>query len=216
MTYLLSGLVAALAILFVGLEWATTERRIAQLSSWASEFAEEEEMIATTMQQPTPPPPPPPAPEVFQNIEIVDDNVEIEEVDVQSLEDDNIEIQVIDVSMDLGPQEEEEAEVGTIFEFVEHNPEFPGGEAELMKFLKKTIKYPPFCAENGIQGKVVLSFVVEKDGTIAGIQVMRSPADELSKEAMRVVSCMPKWKAGKQRGKPVRVKFVLPITFRLA
>ena len=71
-------------------------------------------------------------------------------------------------------------------------------------------------AENGIQGRVTLSFVVERDGSIAQIEVMRSPAEELSKESIRVVQTMPKWKPGKQRGKAVRVKYVLPITFRLS
>jgi protein TonB len=84
-----------------------------------------------------------------------------------------------------------------------------------LKYLGEHIKYPAFAQENGIQGRVTLSFTVEKDGSIANIEVMRSPADELSKEAVRVVSSMPKWKPGKQRGKPVRVKYVLPVVFRL-
>lgn len=215
-TYLLSGLVGALAILFVGLEWASTERRISSLTDRTGEIEEEEEIQMTVQQNTPPPPPPPPAPEVFENIQTVDDDVEIEEVEMQSLEDDNnVTIDVVDLSAASGPSDEEEAEANQIFTVVEQNPEFPGGEAALMQFIKKNLKYPAFAAENGIQGRVTLSFTVEKDGSIANIEVMRSPAEELSKEAIRVVSSMPKWKPGKQRGKPVRVKYVLPVTFRL-
>ena len=98
----------------------------------------------------------------------------------------------------------------------EQQPEVPGGQTALMAFIKKNLRYPAFAAENGIQGRVVLQFIVEKDGFIGGIEVIRTPAEELSKEAIRVAQTMPKWKASKQRGKPVRVKFVLPITFRLS
>jgi len=215
-TYLLSGLVGALAILFVGLEWASTERRISNIAARTGEIEEEEEIQMTVQQNTPPPPPPPPAPEVFENIQQVEDDVEIEEVEMQSLEDDdNVTIDVVDLSAASGPSEEEEAEANQIFTVVEQNPEFSGGEAALMQFIKKNLKYPAFAAENGIQGRVTLSFTVEKDGSIANIEVMRSPAEELSKEAIRVVSSMPKWKPGKQRGKPVRVKYVLPVTFRL-
>ncbi len=98
---------------------------------------------------------------------------------------------------------------------IEQQPEFPGGEAALMAYIKKNLKYPASASENGIQGRVTLSFVVEKDGSISNIEVMRSPAEELSQEAIRVVKMMPRWKPGKQRGKPVRTEYVLPITFRL-
>ena len=109
----------------------------------------------------------------------------------------------------------EEPVDNTIYTVVENQPVFPGGEAALTKFIAANLKYPAFAAENGIQGRVTLSFVVEKDGSIDNIEVMRSPADELSQEAIRVVNSMPKWKPGQQKGKPVRVKYVLPVTFRL-
>ena len=146
----------------------------------------------------------------------VDDDVEIEEMDMQSAEDDaNTVVEVVDLSNVAAPEEEEDAEANTIFTVVEQQPEFPGGEKALMEFIKKNLKYPAFAAENGIQGRVTLSFVVEKDGSVTDIQEMRSPSEDLTKEAKRVVGAMPKWKPGKQRGKPVRVKYVLPVTFRL-
>ena len=109
------------------------------------------------------------------------------------------------------PKEEE----NKVFDVVEQMPSFPGGNAALMNYLGQNIKYPVIAEENGIQGRVTLSFVVEKDGSVTDIQEMRSPSEDLTKEAKRVVSAMPKWKPGKQRGKPVRVKYVLPVTFRL-
>ena len=101
------------------------------------------------------------------------------------------------------------------FVTVEEAPEFPGGTQALMQFIAENLRYPAECFDSKIEGRVVLSFVVEKDGTIADIEEMRSPDERLTAEALRVVSLMPKWKPGRQSGQEVRVKFVLPITFRL-
>ena len=98
---------------------------------------------------------------------------------------------------------------------VEEMPEFPGGQAALMSFIAKSIKYPVVAQENGIQGRVTCSFVVNKDGSIVDAEVIRGIDPSLDKEALRVINTMPKWKPGKQRGKPVRVKFTVPINFRL-
>ena len=212
----LTGLVGILAILFIAFEWSTTEVRKSNLGQRDAVLEEEEEIVMTVQNNTPPPPPPPPMPDVIEQLTVVEDDVEIEEVEVQSAEDDdNTTVEVMDLTAETGPSEEEEAEGNQIFTVVEQNPEFPGGEAALMNYIKKNLKYPAFAAENGIQGRVTLSFTVEKDGSIANIEVMRSPADELSKEAIRVVNSMPKWKPGKQRGKAVRVKYVLPVTFRL-
>lgn len=215
-TYVMTGLVGILALLFVALEWSTTSRRNRNLVARTMMEDTETEMIIT-VQQPTPPPPPPPLPDVIEQINVVDEDVLIEEVDVQSYEDnEDILVQVIDLTGNNGPSDEEEVDDSTPFVIVEQQPEFPGGQSALMAYLSKSIKYPPFAAENGIQGRTTLSFTVEKDGSISNIEVMRSPAEELSKEAVRVVQAMPKWKPGKQRGKAVRVKYVLPVTFRLS
>jgi protein TonB len=213
--YALTGLVSILAILFIAFEWTSISTR--RTSVVQREAIEEEEEIVMTVQNNTPPPPPPPPmPDVIEQLTVVEDDVEIEEVEVQSMEDDNnTTVEVMNLEAETGPSEEEEAEGNQIFTIVEQQPEFPGGETALLKYLSEHIKYPAFAQENGIQGRVTLSFTVEKDGSIANIEVMRSPADELSKEAVRVASSMPKWKPGKQRGKPVRVKYVLPVVFRL-
>jgi protein TonB len=213
--YALTGLVSILAILFIAFEWTSiTTRRTSVVQREAIE--EEEEIVMTVQNNTPPPPPPPPMPDVIEQLTVVEDDVEIEEIEVQSMEDDNnTTVEVVNLEAETGPSEEEEAEGNQIFTIVEQQPEFPGGESALLKYLGDHIKYPAFAQENGIQGRVTLSFTVEKDGSIANIEVMRSPADELSKEAVRVVSTMPKWKPGKQRGKPVRVKYVLPVVFRL-
>ena len=93
--------------------------------------------------------------------------------------------------------------------------EFPGGMAECMKWLSKNMKYPTISQENGVQGRVIVQFVVNRDGSIVDAVVARGVDPYLDKEALRVVGLMPKWKPGKQRGKEVRVKYTLPVMFRL-
>ena len=93
-------------------------------------------------------------------------------------------------------------------------PSFPGGNVQ--KWISKNVKYPVLAMENGIQGKVYIQFVIEKDGSITDVKVVRGVDASLDKEAVRVVKAMPKWKPGKQRGKPVRVSYTLPINFQLS
>ena len=94
-------------------------------------------------------------------------------------------------------------------------PEFPGGQGALLQYLAKSIKYPVIAQENGIQGRVVLSFVIEKDGRLTNIQVLQTPDRSLSEEAIRVLNKSPKWSPGKQRNQVVRVKYTLPVDFRV-
>ena len=102
-----------------------------------------------------------------------------------------------------------------IFEVVEQMPSFPGGDAALMAYLSKNIKYPVVAEENGIQGRVIATFVVERDGSITDVKVVKSVDPSLDKEAIRVLKSMPKWIPGKQNGSAVRVKYTVPVTFRL-
>ena len=94
-------------------------------------------------------------------------------------------------------------------------PSFPGGNEALMKFLQENVKYPVVAQENGVQGRVVVSFVVERDGSITDVKVVRSVDPSLDKEATRVVKSMPHWIPGKQNGAAVRVKYNVPVSFRL-
>ena len=114
-------------------------------------------------------------------------------------------------------QKEDSGIVGNdgIFQLVELQPEFPGGMAELIKYLKKNLRYPQICKEQGLQGRVIVQFVVNADSTITDVNVVKPVNPYLDQEALRVVKAMPKWKPGEQRGEPVRVRFTLPVTFRL-
>ena len=102
-----------------------------------------------------------------------------------------------------------------IFRSVEQMPQFPGGDAALMKFLQSHINYPPMAAENNVQGKVILQFVVEKDGKVGEVKVARSVDKDLDREAIRVVKTLPRFTPGRQNGQPVRVWYTLPVTFKL-
>lgn len=102
-----------------------------------------------------------------------------------------------------------------VFDVVEEMPSFPGGTGALMSFLSSNIKYPVVAQENGVQGRVIVGFVVERDGSITDVKVMRSVDPSLDREAQRVVRAMPRWKPGKQNGSAVRVKYTVPVVFRL-
>lgn len=114
------------------------------------------------------------------------------------------------IAEEVPPVEEEK-----VFDVVEQMPSFPGGDVALMQYLQKNIKYPVVAEENGVQGRVIVTFVVERDGSITDVKVAKSVDPSLDKEAMRVVKSMPNWIPGKQNGSAVRVKFTVPVTFRL-
>jgi protein TonB len=110
---------------------------------------------------------------------------------------------------------EEPKKESEVFTYVEQEPTFPGGEDAMMAFLGKNIKYPAQAKEAGIEGQVVVQFIVNEDGDISDVKVVRSVAGGCDAEAMRVVRSMPKWKPGKQNGRAVRVLYNLPIRFKL-
>ncbi len=210
LVYVLMGLVFTLSLVYVALEW--TEREVTKYEVTDTEFLFEEEVEIQQTTQETPPPPPPPAVQEVEVLNVVEDNVETESIEVNA-EDDKAEEVVIAAPVEA-PVEEEEEEV--VFVVVESMPEFPGGQQALFKYLSENVKYPVIAQENGIQGRVICQFVVNKDGSIVDVEVVRSGGDpSLDKEAIRVIKSMPKWKPGKQRGKPVRVKYTVPVNFKL-
>ena len=211
-TGMLVGFIFILGLMFVAFEWTRHEIEETGEIFEVAMITFEEEIIPITMQEKPVAPVPVEAKQISETIEIVEDDAEIEETIIQSDEDmgEVIEIQNIENVVVEEPEKEEE-----IFQVVEAMPEFPGGTQELMKWLQKNIKYPAISQENGIQGRVIVQFVVNKDGSIVDPEVIRSVDPYLDKEALRVVNAMPKWKPGEQRGKAVRVKFTLPIQFRL-
>lgn len=211
-TWMLIGYVLILAAVFVAIEWTDRDKQVTTSTGAVEPIYEEEMIPITEEQEQKPTPPPPEAPKVEEVIQIAQNEMNVDESTIRSSEDDNT---AVDYKY-IGPVEVEEDPVeDQIFQVVEQMPEFPGGMAELMKFLGKNIKYPTIAQENGIQGRVIVQFVVNQDGSIVDPVVMRSVDPYLDKEALRVISTMPKWKPGMQRGKAVRVKYTVPVTFRL-
>ena len=210
-TSLMIGLVISLSIMFVALEWTQKDEVDDEVAYTTVSFVPDE-MIPITLPEKKTVPPPPAAVTKAEIIEIVDDDADV---------DDDIMASIEDNQEWFDPQEydyvvvEPEPEPDEVFMVVEDQPEFPGGTAALLEYLRKNIKYPAICRENNIQGKVIVTFVVNKDGSIVDIEVAKSVNPSLDKEAIRVISQMPKWKPGSQRGKPVRVKYSVPVNFRL-
>ena len=198
--FLQIGLVIALLIVLAAFEYKSYEKSAYNLGSLNLDDLEEE-IIPITKQELKPPPPPPPPPEV---IEIVEDDVVIE---------DEIEIEDTESDEDLEIVEEDDEEV---FMVVENMPEFPGGDLGLMKYIQKNVKYPPIAKEYNITGKVYISFVVDKSGSVTDVKVVRGVDKNLDAEAVRVIKSLPKYKPGKQRGKAVKVMFTVPINFTLS
>ncbi len=211
--WLLIGYIMVFAILFVAFEWTATEKKHTGEIVTAGVLLEEEIMIPITMPEKKVVPPPPQAKQITEILEIVEDDAEIEESELASVEETGEVVEIADVGNVVveAPAEEEE-----IHQVVEQMPEFPGGMKALMQYLQENIKYPRISRENGSQGRAFICFVVNTDGSIQDVEVAKSSSDiYLDKEAVRVVETMPRWNPGKQAGKAVRVRFTLPVTFRL-
>lgn len=221
-TGLLIGYILALASMLVAFEWTTKEYIETEPVIYAS-YAPMEEETPPITQPPiftAAPPPPAEVPKVAEILDIVENDEEIEEEEIQSTEDTNEAI-TGPVSQHTGPVmtgpvvTEEDTGEGEIFQVVEQMPMFPGGDEALIKWLYDNLKYPAIAQDNGIQGRVMVQFTVNKDGSIVDPEIFRGVDGSLDKEALRVVKAMPKWSPGKQRGKPVRVRYTLPVMFRL-
>ena len=211
-TNLLIGAILTLSVLFIGFEWSERDKQVTTDTGLAEIVFEEEIIPITEQEQPKQAPPPPEAPKVEEVLEIVENDADVEESTIQASDDTQ---QAVEVKYTPVEVEEEEVDEEQIFQIVEEQAQYPGGMAECMKFLSKNIKYPTISQENGVQGRVIVQFVVNRDGSIVDAKVMRGVDPYLDKEALRVVGLMPKWKPGKQRGKAVRVKYTVPVMFRL-
>jgi len=211
--YLMVGLVVSLGIILLAFEWTAKPSKADSLGS-ISALDVEEEIIPITREQEIKPPPPPPPPKVIEVLNIVDDEAEIDdELEIEDSEaDDNT---LINVAPVISAKEEEEEEEAQVFFIVEDMPEFPGGEMALRTYIANQIKYPVIAQENGIQGKVYVTFVVGKDGAVRDAKIARGVDPSIDKEALRVINTLPKWKPGKQRGKAVNVSYTVPINFQL-
>lgn len=210
-TGMLIGYVIVLTFMFVAFEW-TRRDIVIDTSQAVADLVFEEEIVPITEQKQEVIPPPPETPAPTEILNIVDDKANIVETTVASTEDTGQKVDIKPMPKHI-PEPEPDEQV--IFDVVEKMPEFPGGMAALMQFLGKNIKYPTIAQENGTQGRVIVQFVVNKDGSIVEPKVVKSVDPYLDKEALRVISSMPKWSPGMQRQKPVRVKYTVPVTFRL-
>jgi protein TonB len=211
--YFMIGLVLALGIILLAFEWTAKPSKADSLGSINAADVEEE-IIPITREQEIKPPPPPPPPKVVEVLNIVDDKTVID--DDLMIEDSEADDQtLINVAPVISAKEEEEEEEAQVFFIVEDMPEFPGGEMALRTYIANAIKYPVIAQENGIQGKVYVTFVVGKDGSVSNASIARGVDPSIDKEALRVINSLPKWKPGKQRGKPVNVSYTVPINFQL-
>ena len=216
---LLLGLLVALSVVFVGLEWRSAVTQ-AQAQERAFNTQDIEDVMNIEDQQK--PDEPEPEPEQAQQTEVQLPD----ELKVVSNDRDVIKPSFVSVDQDkplpppnipLGTknvQVDEEVDQA-IFEVVEEQPEFPGGMEALLKYLAKSINYPESAIDNGIQGKVMVRFVVERDGSVSAVETYKSVDPALDKEAVRVVKTLPKWKPGRQQGKAVRTRYIVPVVFRL-
>ena len=226
--YFLIGLTAVLLLTYVAIELKSEDPRVeVEKLDIVDNFVDEEETILTMPPVQKLPPPPPPAPEVIQ---IVDNKQVIEEKKIEVTEvDENKPVVVTQASnygSEGGTAEEDDSEVP--FAVIEDVPVFPGCEGvekskrldcfmeQMAKHIKKNQQYPERAMEDGIQGRVSVLFIIDKDGSISNVQVKGPKGGELlEKEAKRVIEKLPKFKPGMQRGKPVKVKYSQPITFKL-
>mgnify|MGYP002518935193 CR=1 FL=1 len=206
--YVLMGFIFVLSLCYIALEW--TEKEVTKYEVVDEDFLIEEEVEIQQTTQETPPPPPPPVVQEVEVLNVVEDDVETESIEIST--EDNKEEVVIAAPVEA-PEEEEEEEV--VFVVVESMPEFPGGQQAMMRFIAESIKYP-VTTQNGVQGRAICQYIIDKDGRVTDAEIVRSTGDAaLDKEVIRVVLSMPAWIPGMQKGKPVRVKYTLPINFRL-
>lgn len=204
------GLIISLAVAWAVFEMKSYDKREIDESLLRQTELLDEEMVEITKQE-EPKPQPVEMPKTTTQLEIVEDDVEVEDIEINAEMDQNevVEEYVAPVI------EEEEVVEQEIFQIVEEMPTFPGGEQKLLEYVAKNVKYPQIARESGIKGRVFISFVVEPDGSVSNVKVLRGIGGGCDEEAMRVVKSMPKWKPGKQRGKAVRVSYMLPVNFQL-
>ncbi len=209
--FLQIGLVTVLSLLLIAFEWTTRDVMTGSLGE-LGDIVMEEEIIPITRQEEIKPPPPPP-PQIPEILQIVEDDVDIEdELKIDDIEArQNTRIEVTQFKFDDEEVSEEE-----IFIIVEDMPTFMGKDSnEFRNWIAANLKYPQIAAENGIQGRVFVQFVVNANGRISDAVVVRGVDPALDQEAVRIIMSSPTWTPGKQRGKPVRVRFTFPINFVL-
>ncbi len=210
--FLQIGLIVALLVCLGAMEWTSGQKKDSAFAGMTEEAIEEEQIPVT---EETPPEEmPPPEVTVTDLFEIVEDDVVIDS-DVKFEDDETSEDKVVEIYAPVLKAEEEEVEE-EVFVIVEDMPKFKGGDINTFReWVQKRVRYPELAAENGIQGRVFITLVVETNGTVSNVSVSRSVDQLLDDAAKEAVMASPKWEPGMQRGRPVRVRYSIPIIFQL-
>ncbi len=202
------GLSISLLLVIVAFEWRSyDDQGLLDLGQVEDDFEDIMEIPPTEQ-----PPPPPPKVQLPEIVEVPDEEEIEEEIEVELDVEVTEETVVEDIVFEEAPEEEEVDEVFTI---VEDQPQFPGGMPAFYKFVSDKMKYPAQARRMGIEGRVFVQFVVDKDGSVTEVKAVKGIGAGCDEEAERVLRSSPKFKAGKQRGRPVKVRMVLPIIFKL-
>lgn len=220
-TFFALGLIMALSLLFVCLEYTSSEDESFLEEEFIDDLAQDFELLPSQDED-----------EEFETVSpqekltILTENIKETTEMPSPIEDASIPAPLVETEVSEEPEEEkeedtpppsvaEQTEKPINFRIVEQYPEFPGGMSEYMKWLTKNLKYPDIARSQRIQGKVVVQFIVNKDGTIADAKVVKSVSPQLDREAMRVIRMMPNWKPGLQNNKPCKTMVAVPIVFKL-
>ena len=207
------GFVLALLVVYGAFEYSSKDKKSKALEAEVVQM-EEEEIIPITQETPPPPPEVPQIPVLSDNIDIVDDDLKVDD-NILNLEDDaNLGVEIKEYVEQVAEEVIEEEAIP--FQLVEEKPSFMGGDANAFsKWVNERLNYPEIAKENGIQGRVLLQFVVGADGKVSNVKVVRGVDPSLDKEAVRVVQSSPNWSPGKQRDRAVKVTYTFPVIFQL-
>lgn len=211
------GLILVLLCLYFAFEWTSGETEITSFDQQIVETVDAEQIPVTRQEDisATPPPPPPPMIQVVTELDIVDNSTDIKnELNLESSESDEKKVvDIVEMPEQVGEPEEAEEQ---IFFIVEEMPEYPGGEQALRQFIADHIEYPEIARENEISGRVYVQFIINENGEVKDAKVVRGVDPSRDKAALKVINSFPKWKPGKQRDKPVKCAYVIPISFVLS
>ena len=208
------GLIVALLAVWGAFSYSTKDKKVSDLLA-DNQDIEVEEMVPITEETPPPPPEAPKIPLLSDQIDIVDDDIKVDDDMFMNLEDNaNMGVEIQDYVEQV--EEEHVEEEAIPFQLVEKKPKFQGGDAnDFSKWVNSKLVYPEIAKENGVQGRVVLQFTVNPDGSVSNVKVLRGVDASLDKEAVRVVSSSPKWEPGRQRDRAVKVTYTFPVIFQL-
>jgi len=204
------GLVLALAATLVAFEWKTTPELV-KLTGTSRSKPDQDIEIPPTGPDVVKPPSPAKLIDVIRIVaNTIDTGINSDDLDTEAREGDVIGFEPADFGVVPAKEEEED-----VILFAEQMPLFPGGDAALLQYIQRTLKYPVSAQENGIQGRVFVRFVIDRQGNVSNVELARGVDPLLDNEALRVIRSLPVWEPGRQQGKPVRVLFTVPIVFKL-